>query len=213
MPRGNNLPAAYSRHRASEIVHHWCSRCWTWIRSSAKDPSKHGKFDEHLARKDCLAAYALHLGLDVPLLPGQQLSIRAHNEQSISIELPPPAIPSITCPGVVLPWKDDIFDTYVWHEHASLSRVNLSWEVDNVHGPTQTIRIRSKRCDPAEVTNGKACSACVRVLKEAAEKFDKVSNPKKGTNDHHRSYRGLHQVARKLRNDYRRLDRKVESVS
>jgi hypothetical protein len=174
----------------------------------------HGKFDEHLLRKDCLAAYAIHLGLDIPLLPNHQLSVRAQNEQNITFEPIIQDPPLSTCPGIVIPWKDDIFDTYIWHEHAYLSRVKLLWDIDTVHGPSRTIRVRSKRCNLDEVTNGRSCSACIRILHDVVEKFENISNPKsKGTNDHHRSYRELHKVAGDLRNENTRLDQRVRVLS
>jgi hypothetical protein len=209
-PRPNNLPAAYAVESKTGQVSFWCSRCHTWVGTKSRDPSKIGPFTKHVDGSACIAQYARLLGLQAPLFPGSSFSI-----DSALGSLPTPATSNRKCPGIIIPWADDIWDTYVWHQHARTSRIHLPWVINMVDARKQPelIYARSRQCQGIEGSSGEPCLSCLQVLPKIQEKFNTVNATewKKGTNSDRYNFRGLLQASYTLRTQLDSERRKVRS--
>jgi hypothetical protein len=197
-PRPNDLPAAYALDTKTSHVSFWCSRCHTWVGTQSRDPSKSGPFTKHVNGSSCIAQYARLLGLQAPLFPGSCFSI-----DSALGPLPVPATSSGGCPGIIIPWADDIWDTYVWHQHAHTSRIHLPWVINMVDArkKPELIYAHSRRCQEVQGSMGEPCLSCLQVLPKIQEKFEAVHTTewKKGTNSDWYNFRGLVQASQMLR--------------
>jgi hypothetical protein len=207
-PLPNDQPAAYALDSITSTVSFWCSRCHSWVGTKSKDPNAIGRFTTHIDGAPCLAQYARNVGLRQPLVPGSTFSLN-----SVFGTHPPQAISTQNCPGIIIPWEDDIFDTYVWHQHAQTSRVRLPWVIDMVDARQnpELIYARSRRCQGAKGSSGEPCLACMQVLPDIREKLD-AAEWKKGTNDDRLHHRALLQVAHMLRTELGKEQQKVHNL-
>jgi hypothetical protein len=104
------------------------------------------------------------------------------------------------CPGVDLHWPlGDTFRTYPFHRHAPDADSPLKWTLCGFNEGNQTFRIRSLECTRQVITPVTICSSCASLQPLVEAAATKTGDPSAGTNDVYRSYKGMLDVASRLR--------------